>query len=1284
MDRFELVVVAIDAYEHHEDLPSTATAERIRRLLQPYGVSSVVRAEQTDAAGDLIEFLSDWATGEHGPGPTLLYWVGHGSREGPHAWLLAGQSRSPLTDAQAVNARVVGEMLRIRWRERTAGDGSWTVLVLDCCRGRDAATAVVNSLTTDPGGRPGQLAILEVGGNAATEVGRFADALDEALSSFTEHDEVIPLRTLLFTATDLLGGVVEPTIWLHRDAVISNPRAAPAGLITAQDLVEEWRAVIADLNPDARDHFLSKAQGTELGELGWHFEGRTDECRRLAEWLRDAESGMFVVTGEPGAGKSALLGRFVALADQAVADVLERTGLITDERALRPEPDAFDGVVHLAGRTLYDTQTAIEQAVSGITVGDAGITVEDPERQLTLLFDALDEAQAAEAIAYDLLRPLSRHPNVRVVVGTRRSLVEGPDLPAAPRPDLLEALAVSEDETLVLGREPPAMATYARRWLAAKASELDPELVDHVVQRIATVDQPFLFVQLALHELLARADDLDYATADTILAGGHGDVFAMAVDRLARQRPATAQLLRALAYAQGRGLPRHDGVWGAVARALNPNASFGERDIAQALVDGGRYTVLDGEHGQSVHRLAHRTFAERLLADDPDPESSHAAITETLLAGVTEAGWWQANSYLLAHLPRHAAATPARLEEVCTDVGWLAATLERFRVDELLSILDTIPPVARTEALAAVDGAVRRARVALAHDANQLAAQLHARLRDHDDPRIQTLIAQLPTVAPPVWLRVNKGGGEWAASGHVTMTFSAKIRALATGRLRGLPVILVGAGDTVASWNPARGTSEHVLDTSGERVTALAVDTIGGRDVVAVAAGYDGTVTVYPADGDQPLLRLTNIGCRQLAVGMLGSIPVVAICDYSGVRVVSFDGHEESVLSDANALAVGFEEATLVVLLEDLGDLHVRRIGGSARSDTLLAGARAATAHALVVIDQGAVAVVATNDAVEAWDARSGRHLGRVVVGPDFVVRTATAVVMNGSLAFAAGNDTDYEGGYVLVRSPGEHATTTAAHPLLRWAVAVAPGASLALVLNDDQAVLIDPEDSSSVPDEPNDLTRVFGPAAPVRSASGDLQLGPPGPAGRPERLSVHRPQDWPVDARAFGLLDGHPVVASAHVDGTCWLWSAETRDVVAGPFGVRRPEVLLPSQVAKGGPEPSSDVAYRQGARAAVLARVNEGRVTAWEVLTGEQLTITDIPGSEATAVALGVVDDQLLLASGAADGAISLWSVDEKCRLCGLTLDAGIRRLWFDSASPTLVALTSDGMFHIADVVT
>ncbi len=1255
-------------------------------MLAPYGAAAVRRPQSTGRASDLLGFLDDWATDDSGPSATFLYWVGHGSREGPHAWLLAGGSRSPLSDARAVNATAVADMLRTRWIERTAGDGGWTVLVLDCCRGRDAATAIVNALTADPGSRPGQLAIVEVGGTSASEVGRFADALGEALKAFEENDASIPLRSLLFAATDRLGVQVEPTIWLSREAVIGNPRAGRSVLTVSRDVIAEWREAVAGLSVPMRDHFLEKAKSAELGVLGWNFVGRHDESRRLVEWVRQSSSGMLVLTGEPGAGKSALLGRLVTLSDPGLAALLERSRLVVDDRAPRPEPGSVDGVVLLTGQTVHDTIAAVEAAVPAVRFGDmAGIvSVDGP---VTVVFDGLDEAQSPYDIAYDVIRPLSDHPNVRVIVGTRRSLEEGPDLARPIRHELLDALGVAESDAVVLRREPRAMARYARRRLMEATPALPEEVIDRIERQVEAVDQPFLFIRLAIGEILARADRLDETLMEAVLSANHGDLFLMAMQRLSTDKPRASRLLRSLGYAQGRGLPRHDGVWAATAAGLHPGEVFTEADISDALIDAAAYVVMDGEHDQTVYRLAHKTFTERFLAEDGELSASHAAITDSLLALVGSGRWHNANPYLLAHTSRHAASSKERLDRLITDVGWLDAVLRRFGVDTLLSILDTAAINGAGDALERVRGAVRRARVALNRDVDQLAAQLVARLRD--EPATQPLLDGLAEIAPPLWLRTRIGGGDWTATNDTTIPFDAKVRALTPSRRRGRPVVIVGTGDTAYAWDPSSGGLETLLRTEGQRVLDLAAVSIDGRELLAVAS-HDAPVSVYSVHSGTATLR-TDLHARPIAVGYLDRRPTLAAASGLELQLVPLDGSRSRAVSfDYEILAVAAVDDTMAVLLRDERRLIVHRLDG--RADVAITVPDDVRAHALVPLDMGLLLVVGRSVSVEAWHVDSGRFLGAAHVDPGFIIRTVSALVVNGELGFTAGNRAITDNGQVVFRTPGAQPTPRATPSQLGTALAVSLGSNAALIVDSPEPELIDPTGvqlrTASV--DGADLAAIFGAAAPDRDPiSGGLRLGPSGPRTLPRQDSVlhpDRPREWPIDVRAFGRRHGEPVVATAGLEGTCWLWSTVTGSPVAGPFGDWGPVTLYTpyGMDTKNGPEPARAVAYLESPHHAMLACVSRGRVSCWDISTGEPITVPDSSGSEATAVALALHDDTIILVTGAAGGAISLWSIPDGTRLAGLTLDSAISRLWYDHVERTIAVLTADGRLHELEVTT
>ena len=70
------------------------------------------------------------------------------------------------------------------------------------------------------------------------------------------------------------------------------------------------------------EYWGPKARGLEVAaQAGWYFTGRQAALAELTGWLTDpaADTRLRVVTGDPGSGKSAVLGRLVTLADTSSA-----------------------------------------------------------------------------------------------------------------------------------------------------------------------------------------------------------------------------------------------------------------------------------------------------------------------------------------------------------------------------------------------------------------------------------------------------------------------------------------------------------------------------------------------------------------------------------------------------------------------------------------------------------------------------------------------------------------------------------------------------------------------------------------------------------------------------------------------------------------------------------------------------------------------------------------------------------------------------------------------------
>ncbi|MEV7739130.1 AAA family ATPase [Streptomyces sp. NPDC088921] len=366
-----------------------------------------------------------------------------------------------------------------------------------------------------------------------------------------------------------------------------------------------------------------------------------------------------MVTGRAGAGKSALLGHILLHTRTRLRDLLIRHGHLQPLPQGVVCPDPFDVVAHLAGLTLARTVELVANAADLPDVaGDAASGRPDADladrlieqlqargTRLTLLLDALDEAEQPLTIANVLLRPLISLATIRLIIGTRSSTREGPDLLAPADTDLLDALRpppTSDDaesqhadhvQCVTVGQDREAFAGYLRAKLTAAQLNIDDKHIANTVRLLAGHRQPgaepqqFLYVRLAAHELLRNPRLITDPTP--LLGQNHRQLFARALDRLHHSNPAYTPLLQALGLAQGRGIPDHGNIWAICARALAHTPTDISSAIPQLLHDAAPYIALDQEYGQTVYRLAHRTFAEHFI-NAPGTTEAHAALCTAL------------------------------------------------------------------------------------------------------------------------------------------------------------------------------------------------------------------------------------------------------------------------------------------------------------------------------------------------------------------------------------------------------------------------------------------------------------------------------------------------------------------------------------------------------------------------------------------------------------------------------------------------------------------------------
>jgi hypothetical protein len=589
---------------------------RVEQLLARHGA---VPEAWTEDAADLSTIniaLGSWI--KRSDESHIIYWIGHGEYDGNNYRLALANSSRPLTQYNGLACETLSNALRDQQLQRVADerDDSWVLLLLDTCGSGPGAWQLYRTFDQ----APRNVGVIAAAEDGAAFVGHIAGVLEELLDMFTPNDsggiKLIELMRRLEDNPKINAGLA----WHYKfdsDVLISPTIDSPPPVQSTVDVYQELRTILDTTAPEVRNHFYAKAQGSEIGELAWHFTGREEERREVSAWLEDAENGMFVVSGVAGSGKSAMVGMLLATSDDAVNNALEASGYGRVPDDLRPVGVAFDAVIHLSGRTIADTAAALSAALEveggeDVDAFVAGLKSRDNSR-LTVLVDALDESRDPLTIAA-ALRRIAALPGVRVLVGTRQSMDEDPDNPIPRNSAILDTL--SAERVIKLQRDPEAVRRYSAARIRSALPSLADERVSALADTIARYEQPFLFARMAVREIIFEPD---LADNDAILAGvlgqGHSSIFGHAVARLARDAPEAEALLHVLAYARGNGFPRTGGIWASAGSALT-STPLGEQHVTEVLQLAAPFIMQDSEFGHSVYRLAHRTFAEWYLRND--------------------------------------------------------------------------------------------------------------------------------------------------------------------------------------------------------------------------------------------------------------------------------------------------------------------------------------------------------------------------------------------------------------------------------------------------------------------------------------------------------------------------------------------------------------------------------------------------------------------------------------------------------------------------------------------
>lgn len=652
-----------------------------------------------------LEWDTAWRTAREraGQDPLIVHFCGHGLLVENDLYLaVAG------TDPARSRIRATAVEVEALLKDVRQGDGGPVLFLLDVCHAgaalRPQLTARLLGVTDR---RTWVVAACDT--RAITYGARFSTAAAGVLDRIARRELIVPPE-YAHVPVDLLAREMDAALARadrergepkqdvvrtpHDEAALPPAPILPNPWHGASRAERLWAAYdsglldfAAALDPrlDAF-HFVTRVTGTGHGGPSF-FRGRARQLAHLRHWLDDpaGDAGrLLVVTGSPGAGKSALLGAAVCAVHPKFAAL--RTETAVDGFRPRENPDFV--AVHASGLTTRQVVASLYRQTHGDPAAGPAPTEVTADRLLdalgargpvTVAVDALDEAADPEELLRQVLLPLAgrthedRAPGCRVLIGARLWPDTLPALHTALAGRPRDRIDLDTERPDVLARD---LAAYLDRMLGPGYPS---EVARTLGRRLAYSLEHGAFLTAFLYGSHVRA----LAAADTpppaerVLAELPADLPGMLdlnLRTLLADDPWTGPVLTAVARAAGAGMPL--ATIHAVALALAPETPRGPlaptpEDTRRALRRGRFYLRVTADGDRRLYRFFHRALAEHLA-----PRADAADVLRALLEQVPATGgirdWTDADPYLLRHLADHAADSGrADLDRLVADPGYL-------------------------------------------------------------------------------------------------------------------------------------------------------------------------------------------------------------------------------------------------------------------------------------------------------------------------------------------------------------------------------------------------------------------------------------------------------------------------------------------------------------------------------------------------------------------------------------------------------------------------------------
>jgi len=989
----------------------------------------------------------------------------------------------------------------------------------------------------------------------------------------------------------------------------------------------------------------------EVRRLTEQFTGRRWLFEQIDAWVHDGDQRFFLLTGEPGIGKSAIAARLLQLRDDLIAHhfcIAGRNSTITPGAVLRSLSAQFGRALPGYGVALANTvgpeflAVDVSIDVQRMTGGEiTGVVIEnlfapEPQDVLDILLRAPLTAMAppAEQPLLILIDSLDEAVTYRGEDNLVRLLAGAKDLPAwlrflcTSRPErrvlryfenipsrqlALESGANREDVHRYVAARVKGEPLAGR--LAAAARTMTGDFVDRVTH---LADGNFLYARVLLDDVAAGNQPLDDLTA---LPASLDDIYHRFLTRFtaaeweARYQPlftvlaVAAEPLTEQQLAHFTGLRRTG-----VRHSLNVGRQF--------------LDATEGDGPREAFTLFHQSLRDYLIDEERNqdfwcaPEDGHERVAAFYLQR-HQASWSACDRYGLRHVPLHLrqSGQTDTLRQLLLDYSWLQAKLAATDATDLLADFDLLEQ--RAEPLQLLYEALRLSAHVLAQDPAQLPSQLWGRLGERPETALSTILTTAAATQEGLWLRplrptLEPPGGPLLRTMERHSDLFLSVAVTPDGR----HALSASYDGTLKVWDLESGRELQTLAGHGDQVTGVVTTPDGRR---AVSSSEDGTLKVWDLQSGRELRTLAGHGdwVAAVAVAPDGRRAVSASGDktlkvwdlQSGRELRTLAGHTTfvdgvAVLPDGRRAVSASGDATLKVWDLESGR-EVRTLKGHGGIVT-----------AVAVTPDGRGAISTSYDGtLKVWDLESGRELRTLAGHEDWVA--AVAVTPDGRRAVSASGDAKLK---VWDLESGRELRTLAGHADQVMAVALTPDGRRAVSASDDSTLKVwnlEGGRALRAPEGHDDTVTAVSVTRDGRRAVSASSVG---------TLKV-----WDLEsARVLRSMEGHTAwveaiavaadgrrAVSASGDKTLKVWDLESGRELRTLQGHSR--VVI-------------DVALTPDGRHAVSAS-QDTTLKVWDLESGRELRT--LKGHGANVVAVAVTPDGRRAVSASDDTTLKIWDL-------------------------------------------